>query len=205
MIKYNLRVEYEVMQKKDVIEFFDMCAPEWDADMIRNDEIINQILDNATVCEGKDVLDVACGTGVLIPDYLERNVKSVTAIDISPEMIKIAEGKFTQQNVQFLCEDVEKAVFHSKFDCIVVYNAFPHFPNPKNLIKVLASHLKEGGMLTVAHGMSRAQIDHHHSGKASKVSVGLMSEDELAAIFEEHLEVLVKISDDKMYQVVGRR
>ena len=32
------------MQKKDVIEFFDMCAPEWDADMIRNDEIINMYI-----------------------------------------------------------------------------------------------------------------------------------------------------------------
>ena len=80
------------MEKKDIIEFFNMCAPEWDADMIRNEEIINIILDNAKVCEGKDVLDVACGTGVLIPDYLARNVNTVTAIDISPEMVKIAKS-----------------------------------------------------------------------------------------------------------------
>ena len=143
------------MQKKDIVEFFDMCAPEWDADMIRNDEIINIILDNAKVCEGKDVLDVACGTGVLIPDYLGRNVNTVTAIDLSPEMVKIAKGKFRQENVQIICGDVETEEFERKFDCIVVYNAFPHFPEPKNLIKVLASHLKEGGVLTVAHGMSR--------------------------------------------------
>lgn len=191
------------MQKKDVIEFFDMCAPEWDADMIRNDEIINRILDNAKVCNGKDILDVACGTGVLIPDYLARNVKSVTAIDISPEMIKIAKEKFPQEKVRFLCDDVEAAEFEDKFDCIVVYNAFPHFPNPKKLIEVLVSYLKKDGVLTVAHGMSRAQIDRHHSGKASMVSVGLISEDELATIFKEYLEVTVKISDDRMYQVAG--
>lgn len=193
------------MQKKDIIEFFDMCAPEWDADMIRNDEIINMILDNAKVCEGKDILDVACGTGVLIPDYLERNVKSVTAIDISTEMIKIAREKFLQENVIFMCDDVETAVFGQKFDSIVVYNAFPHFPNPENLIKVLVSHLKDGGMLTVAHGMSRVQIDKHHSGKASKISIGLMSEDELADIFSRYLEVTVKISNDNMYQVAGMK
>ena len=193
------------MQKKDIIEFFDMCASEWDADMIRNDEIINIILDNAKVCEGKDVLDVACGTGVLIPDYLARNVNTVTAIDLSPEMVKIAKGKFRQENVQIICGDVETEEFERKFDCIVVYNAFPHFPEPKNLIKVLASHLKEGGVLTVAHGMSREQINRHHSGKARKVSVALMSEDALAEIFESHLEVSVKISDDKMFQVVGTK
>ena len=90
-----------------------------------------------------------------------------------------------------------------KFDCIIVYNAFPHFPNPENLIEILASYLKEGGMLTVAHGMSRAMIDSHHAGKASKVSVGLMSEDDLAEIFGRYLEIAVKISDDRMYQVAG--
>ena len=193
----------KICKKKDIIEFFDMCAPEWDAEMIRYDDIINIILDNAKVCEGKDILDVACGTGVLIPDYLQRKVKSVTAIDISPEMIKVAQDKFRQGNVQFLCGDVEEIKLHEHFDCIVVYNAFPHFPNPENLIKVLASDLRDGGVLTVAHGMSRAAIDSHHSGRASKVSVGLMSENELADIFGRYLKVSVKISDDKMYQVTG--
>lgn len=191
------------MQKKDIIEFFDMCAPEWDADMIRYDDTVNRILDNAKISEGKDVLDVACGTGVLIPDYLERKVRSVTAIDISSEMIKIAQEKYDQENVRFLCGDVEETDLDQKFDCIVVYNAFPHFPNPENLIRILASYLKEGGVLTIAHGMSRAMIDRHHTGKASRVSVGLMSEEELADIFARYLEVSVKISDDRMYQVAG--
>lgn len=193
------------MTKKDIIDFFNRCAPFWDAEMIRNEEIINTILDNANVTEGKDILDVACGTGVLIPDYLKRNVKSVTAIDISPEMIKIAKEKFTEDNVTIICGDVETEEFEQKFDCIMVYNAFPHFPEPENLLRLLAAHLKEGGTLTVAHGMSRAQIDRHHSGGASKVSNGLMSEEDLAKIFESHLQVTVKISDDKMYQVTGIR
>ena len=53
------------MEKKDVIEFFDRCAATWDADMIKNDGIIGKILDNAEVAAGMDVLDVACGTGVM--------------------------------------------------------------------------------------------------------------------------------------------
>ena len=191
------------MNKKDIIEFFDRLAPQWDADMIRSDEIIRIILDNAGVKEGVDVLDVACGTGVLIPDYLARNVASVTGIDISPEMAKIAESKFPQENVKIICGDVENTEFERKFDCIVVYNAFPHFPEPEKLIKQLASLLKEGGTMTVAHGMSRAQIDHHHSGSASKVSAGLISEDDLAAMFVPELKVTAKISDDRMYQVAG--
>lgn len=193
------------MNKKDVIDFFDSLAPQWDADMVRNDEVINLILDNGGIAEGVSVLDVACGTGVLIPDYLQRNVISVTGVDISPRMISIAEDKFSQSNVSFVCADVETVSFESPFDCIVVYNAFPHFFNPPNLVKVLAGHLKPGGILTVAHGMSREAINHHHEGSASKVSIELMYADDLEELFEPFFDVVVKISDDRMYQVAGVR
>ena len=191
------------MNKSDIVAFFDRLAPQWDADMIRHDDIIDKILDIAQVRPGVDVLDVACGTGVLFPDYLQRNVGSLTGIDISPEMVKIAREKFP--NVEVLCGDVEDAKFQKQFDCIVVYNAFPHFPDPEKLIATLSGMLKQGGTLTVAHGMSRAQIDHHHEGAASKVSVGLMHEDDLAAIFCKHLTVTEKISDDRMYAVSGKK
>ena len=111
-------------------------APQWDADVIRHDDIIATILDNAGVKPGADVLDVACGTGVLFPDYLARDVAAVTGIDISPEMAKIAAGKYENDSrVQVICGDVESYAFGRKFDRIVVYNAFPHFPYPKRLIK----------------------------------------------------------------------
>lgn len=192
------------MDKQDVIEFFDRLAPQWDADMIRSDEIISTILDHAQVRQGVDVLDVACGTGVLFPDYLARNVASVTAIDISPEMVKIAATKYPDAPITVLCGDVEHRAFEKKFDCVMVYNAFPHFPDPENLVKVLSSLVKPGGTLTIAHGMSRAAIDHHHEGKASKVSNGLMHEEELAAIFAKYLTVTTKISNERMYQVTGK-
>ena len=192
------------MEKKDIIEFFDRCAASWDADMIKSDVIIGKILDNAEVGENMDVLDVACGTGVMFDYYLERNVASVTGIDIAPEMAKIAENKYKDiSNIQVVCGDVEEYPFDRKFDRIVVYNAFPHFPYPKRLIKKLASLLKEDGRLTVAHGMSREAIDGHHKGAASKVSNGLMTAESLKKIFDAHFEVEVMISNRHMYQVSG--
>ena len=192
------------MEKKDIIAFFDRCAPSWDADMIKSDVIIGKILDNAEVGADMDVLDVACGTGVMFDYYLQRNVRSVVGIDISPEMAKIATQKFAHETrVQVICGDVEEYDFQRKFDRIVVYNAFPHFPYPKRLIKVLAGLLKDNGRLTIAHGMSREAIDGHHSGAASKVSNGLMSADSLKKIFDAHFQVEVVISNDHMYQVSG--
>jgi len=193
------------MNKQDVIEFFDRLAPGWDGDMIRSDAIIATILDGAEVSKGKKILDVACGTGVLFPDYLARQVASVTAVDISPEMAKIAARKFPGENIQVLCADVEQLPRQPQYDCIMIYNAFPHFPYPENLIRILSEMLLPGGTLTVAHGMSRAQIDHRHEGPASKVSIGLMHEDDLAAIMEKHLTVTVKCSTDRMYQVTAKK
>ena len=194
-----------MIDSREVIAFFDRLAPDWDAEMIRSDEIIAAILDKAEVSAGKDVLDVATGTGVLIGDYLARGVASVTGIDISPNMARIAQGKYPQENVKILCGDVERTDFDRLFDCIVVYNAFPHFPDPARLIAHLASLLKPGGTLTVAHGMSREKIDAHHHGAASRVSNGLMSAEALAALFEKHLRVTAVISDERMYQVSGQK
>ncbi len=192
------------MEKKDVIDFFDSRAATWDAEMVKDDAIIGRILDNAEVGAGMDVLDVACGTGVMFNYYLQRGAASVTGIDIAPEMAKIAQQKFAQQpKVTVLCGDVEEFSFDRKFDRIVVYNAFPHFPYPKRLIKILAGLLKEEGRLTVAHGMSREAIDGHHKGTASKVSNGLMTAESLKRIFDAHFNVEVVISNDHMYQVSG--
>lgn len=191
------------MKKQDIIHFFDQCAPGWDADMVRNEAVIARILDNGGVRAGIRVLDVACGTGVLFPDYLARGVASVTGIDIAPEMVRIARNKFPQ--VEVLCSDVETAVFEQPFDVVMVYNAFPHFPDPAHLIGVLAGLVKPGGRLSIAHGMSRAALLNHHAGRAAQVSIDLPEAESLAELFAPYFEVDVVISDDEMYQVAGVR
>ena len=196
------------MDKKDVIAFFDMLAPTWDTGMVHNDRIIGNILANTNVRKGVSVLDVACGTGVLVPDYFKAGAGHVTAVDFSSEMIKTARPKFTDEinsgRLKLVCTDVEDYCPGNRFDCILVYNAFPHFVDGDRLISHLTGLLVPGGTLSVAHGMSRDAINAHHSGRAAKVSNGLMPADELAAIFRKYLDVTAVISNDDMYQVAGR-
>ena len=192
------------MDKGNIIEFFNRCAPSWDAEMIKSDSIIETILDNAQLTEGLDILDVACGTGVMFPYYLQRNVNSVCGIDISPNMAEIAEKKYQEEpKVHVICGDVEEVNFAQKFDRIVVYNAFPHFPSPSNLIHTLAGLLKENGRLTIAHGASRETINSHHQGAASNVSLDLMPADHLLQLFLPYFDVEIVISNHDMYQVSG--
>lgn len=191
------------MEQQDVIRFFDRCAPSWDAELVRNEAVISAILDNAGIRAGMDVLDVACGTGVLFPDYLVRGVASLTAIDISPEMAKLAQQKFPQ--VKVLCGDAEQTDFGRCFDAVMIYNAFPHFPEPARLIERLAKWVKPGGRLSVAHGMSREKLVQHHAGSASRVSIDLLEANALAQLLAPWFDVDVMISDDTMYQVCGRK
>lgn len=189
------------MEKRDIISFFDNLAEGWDAEQIPKDAIIEKILDNGGVEEGKDVLDIACGTGTLFPFYRERNVKSVTGIDISSEMVKIAKSKFPETEI--ICGDAEEYLFNKAFDVIMIYNAFPHFPNPERLIKNLSGHLKENGRFIIAHSMSRAEILSRHEKRAANVSLELPTAEDLAEILKPYFNIDIKISDNKMYQVTG--
>lgn len=189
------------MEKQDIITFFDRHAASWDAELIRSEDVIRTILDHAQVRPGIRVLDVACGTGVLFPDYLARGVTDLTAIDISPQMVKIAKEKFPQ--VRVICGDVEETAFEAPFDLIMLYNAFPHFPEPERLVKTLSGLLKPGGRLSIAHGMSREAIEAHHAGCAAHVSLGLPEAQALAAMLSKYCKVDVTVSDDRMYQVSG--
>ena len=189
------------MDKETIRDFFNNFAPQWDNEPIAEKEIIDTVLDNGDIKENVDILDVACGTGVLFPYYLERKVKSITAVDISPEMVKIAKSKFPQADV--ICGDAENFTFPHQFDAIMIYNAFPHFPEPEKVIENLSKHLKSGGKISIAHGLSKKELDEVHMKSAGKVSNILPECEELAEMLKPYFNVDIMISNDKMYQVSG--
>ena len=191
------------MDKQSVISFFDNRASRWDEISVQKDSVLNKILDYAGVKTGVKLLDVACGTGVLFDKYIERGVKNFTAIDISPEMVKKAQEKYNE--IDIVCGDAEEFVFDEKFDCIIVFNAFPHFVNPQLLFKNLVAHLDNGGRLTVAHGASREDILKCHSGAAGLVSNILPTAEKLADLMKDYLTIDTVISDCEKYIVSGRK
>lgn len=60
------------MDKNEVISFFDIHSSTWDKNMEKDDGKMNEILDVAKISSGKSVLDIACGTGVMIDYYIEK-------------------------------------------------------------------------------------------------------------------------------------
>lgn len=192
------------IDKQDVVHFFDELAPGWDRDLIVDKTKINLILDAAGVRPGARVLDVACGTGVLFPFYRQRQAAEVLAVDISPEMAKLAAQK-AEPSIRVVCGDIETMQGPGDFDCCVVYNAFPHFPDPAGLVAHLAGFLKPEGRLTVAHSMGIEQLNRHHSGRAAKVSMGMLPAADLAELFSRWFAVDTVLSDAEKYIVSGIR
>ena len=188
------------MDKKEIIAFFDDNASGWDAIQVRNEEVIAEILKKGGIANSKRVLDIACGTGFLFPDYIRLGAK-VTGIDISSEMLRIANNKYP--DIQLICADAEEYAFETDFDAVMVYNAFPHFGNPGKLIKNSWNALKVGGRFTVAHGISEKELEKCHSTVAKDVSLPLPAKEKLADMMSEIFDVDVMISDDEKYIVSG--
>ena len=193
------------MNKEEIRAFFDRLAPGWDQGMVTDERKLAYILDAAGVTAGTSVLDVACGTGVLFPFYLARGVSRVTAVDISPEMARIAALKCGDPRVDVLCGDMETIPVGERCDLCVIYNALPHFEDPARLMKRLALWVKPGGRLTVAHGMSLEALASHHSGSAAGVSCRMLTTEELAAAMAPWFRADRQISDEEKYLVSALR
>jgi len=188
------------MDKNHMIAFFDALAYGWDGNQVHDEEIITFILDKGEIVKGKRVLDVACGTGVLFPDYIRRGAR-VTGVDISSEMLRIAKNKYP--DIQLICADAEEYSFEKDYDAVMIYNAFPHFSNPEKLIKNLWNALNIGGRFTVAHGISEKELEKCHSTVAKDVSLPLPSKEKLCDMMSELFDVDVMISDEEKYIVSG--
>src|SRR3989344_4302934 len=98
--------------------------------------------------KGKDVLDVACGTGTHAK-LLSRMGYVVTGIDKNKEMLKIARKKTGSS--KFFVGDMRTFNLGRKFDVILcMFTAINYNLTAADLIKTLRNfkrHLKKGGVV----------------------------------------------------------
>lgn len=195
------------MDKKEISAFFDERAAQWDSIAELRPDKISRIFAAAGITQGDRVLDIACGTGILFPFYLESGVSRIDGVDLSPAMVGQCRAKFANDNrIQVMCADAEEAAFSGAYDCCMVFNAFPHFCAPQKLLQNLYVSVKPDGMVTVAHDQSRKAIDARHHGAASHISNGLMPAEELAAIFRAcGFREVTSVEDDSIYIVTGKK
>ena len=102
--------------------------------------------------EGKKVLDLGCGKG-WITKILAGRAPKVVGVDISEDMISVAEANFTAPNIEYLALDGEKVSYiGEKFDLIVSSLMIHASKSQKAMIKTLRGCnkiLKDNGELII--------------------------------------------------------
>ncbi len=146
-------------------DFFNQKAESWDSHIQNDHAMITAILKLTGLKPKQKVLDVGCGTGVLVPHILKYTPADYHAIDLSEKMIERAKHKAAGLPVQFHCMDILELT-EKDFDFAIVFNAYPHFPEPAKLAAKLCQSLASGGRFVIAHDHSRHTINSRHHAQA---------------------------------------
>ncbi|KYO67006.1 class I SAM-dependent methyltransferase [Thermovenabulum gondwanense] len=191
-------------------EFFNNLALEWD-DKVKHDPFkLREIINLVNFSEGAAVLDVGCGTGVLVPYINEKIGKSgrIVGLDIAEKMIQRAREKFSEKdfpNVNFVVGDIMDYNFSDSFDFIICYSSFPHFPDKIQSIKKMASLLKPKGKLIICHSESREKINNLHRSLEKVVCSDVLPAGQEVAEYMCYagLKIEKVIDDDDKFVVIG--
>ena len=96
------------------------------------------------------VLDVGCGAG-LLSEALAKEGASVVAIDLAPELIKVARLHRLESGVEvdYRLQSAEALAAEApgSFDAITCMEMLEHVPDPSAIIAACATLLKPGGRL----------------------------------------------------------
>lgn len=103
--------------------------------------------------EVKNVLEFGCGTGNITSELAQKGY-AVTAVDLSEEMLTVADEKIAEQNladVRFFMGDMSNFQIGEEFDAVVSccdsVNYLPDKEAVQNFIYCSQDALKSGGLL----------------------------------------------------------
>lgn len=187
------------MDNSKTKEFFNERAKTWDSKERTSQDKVKELLEFCQLKKNEKVLDVGCGTGV-ISGLLTEQSGGVTALDLSENMIAEAKKKFEGSGIKFVCTDLY-SYSGGDFDCVVIYNAYPHFTDKIALAKKLSELLKQNGRAMIIHSMGRERLNEHHKGLEHAISVSLLRAEDEAKYFSAFFEADLLIDEEERYVI----
>jgi len=103
--------------------------------------------------QGATVLDVGCGGG-LLSEAMAKEGADVTAIDLAPDLVKVARlhGLESGVKVDYRVQAVEDLAAErpGAFDAVTCMEMLEHVPDPAAILRACAALLRPGGRLFVS-------------------------------------------------------
>lgn len=106
-------------------------------------------INNLASINGKAVLDVGCGGGIL-SDAMARSGATVTGIDLATKSLKVAqlhalETQTPNVNYREVSAEALAAEAPAQFDVVTCMEMLEHVPDPASIVKACATLVKPGG------------------------------------------------------------
>lgn len=188
----------------DIRKFFNNIAHKWD-DITNHDEgKLKKIIELSDIRPNSNILDVGCGTGVLIKYLLETNPNKITAIDLSEKMIEKAKEKYNDKRINFVVEDIFD-FSKDGYDYVFLYSVYPHIEDKEKLFKHVSSLLNLGGKIIIAHSESKEKINQIHKTIDDFNHHLLPPVEETEKLMKKYFNICIKIDDENMYYISGEK
>ncbi len=105
-------------------------------------------IDSRASLQGKQVLDVGCGGGILSESMAQRGAQ-VTGIDLAEKSLQVAQLHALDSGVQleYRCVAVEALAEEQPqtFDVVTCMEMLEHVPDPSSVVRACARLVKPGG------------------------------------------------------------
>jgi ubiquinone/menaquinone biosynthesis C-methylase UbiE len=113
---------------------------------------IQMLIDSADICAESEVLDVACGPG-LVACQVAKAARHVTGLDLTPAMIEQARKRQQESgldNLSWVVGDAQPLPFDDcQFDRVITRYSFHHFSDPTSAFAELIRVCKPQGRIAV--------------------------------------------------------
>ena len=159
-------------------KIWDLYAPIYERAMRSDSKVYKAMYDRIPkVIEGKDVLEIATGPG-LLAKHVAYAANKMIATDYSEGMITEARKGECPDNLTFEVADATNLPFDDKcFDVVLIANALHVMPNPEKALKEIDRVLKDKGTLIAPNFVN------HKDSFISKIWSGILK---IAGISFEH-------------------
>jgi demethylmenaquinone methyltransferase/2-methoxy-6-polyprenyl-1,4-benzoquinol methylase len=159
--------------------YFNGLAADWDGIPATPNSAgrISRFLERSHRAGARRVLDVGCGTGILVSDLLNLygSATCLVEFDLAEDMLRVNSAKFPGAIIGRVCADAQTMPFSDAcFDLAVCFSALPHMPDKSAALCQILRVLRPGGVICVGHLMGSNELNAFHSSLEGPVAVDFL-------------------------------